>query len=102
MHSQNKVDITSISDIHMYMFDRELEITRREIGARLRELRKRKSLTQCELAKALGHNSSTRLNQIELGRTRLYAEELPILCEMLACTSSDIIGEHIEPNEDAG
>ncbi|WP_161594638.1 helix-turn-helix domain-containing protein [Marimonas lutisalis] len=59
------------------MFDEELENIRREIGARLRARRKEVGLRQCEVAQALGHTSSSRINQIELGRMRLYAEELP-------------------------
>lgn len=74
------------------MEDRELIRTRREIGARLRSRRKELLLTQCELATSLGHKGSTRINQIELGRQRLYAEELPRICKKLNCTYSDIIG----------
>ncbi|MFD0982822.1 helix-turn-helix domain-containing protein [Tropicimonas aquimaris] len=75
------------------MGDLELFKERREIGARLRSRRKELALTQCELAAFLGHKGSYRINQIELGRQRLYAEELPRLCEKLNCTYSDIIGK---------
>lgn len=76
----------------MFMFDRELDRTRLEIGARVRRLRMEMGLTQCELADALGHASSSRINQIELGRVRLYAEELPRLCKTLKCSLTDVIG----------
>ena len=75
------------------MDDLELFKQRREIGARLRSRREELALTQCELAAFLGHKGSHRINQIELGRLRLYAEELPKLCEKLNCTYSDIIGK---------
>jgi transcriptional regulator with XRE-family HTH domain len=48
-------------------------------------------LTQQALAEALGHGSSHRINQIELGRLRLYAEELPRLCWALGCRVPDIV-----------
>lgn len=73
------------------MFDDESLQARREIGARVRLRRKELGLTQCELAEAIGHNSSHRINQIELGRIRLYAEELPKLIEILRCSLADII-----------
>lgn len=75
------------------MFDTDMERRRFEIGKRLRHLRQEMGLTQCDLAGALGHSSSTRINQIELGRLRLYAEELPRLCDCLDCSLSDIVGE---------
>ena len=68
-----------------------MELTRREIGARLRRCREQSGLTQREVAAALGHKSSHRINQIELGRLRLYAEELPKLCELLDCSTADIV-----------
>ena len=75
------------------MFDLDMQRTRVEIGKRVRRLRLEKGLTQCDLAVALGHSSSTRINQIELGRLRLYAEELPQLCGRLDCSLSDIVGD---------
>ena len=73
------------------MFDRELDLVRLQIGTRVKTRRKELGLTQTELARALGHKSCHRINQIELGRLRLYAEELPILCRTLDCSLSDII-----------
>jgi transcriptional regulator with XRE-family HTH domain len=75
------------------MFDRELELVRREIGTRVKTRRKMLGLTQTELAHALGHTTCQRINQIELGRRRLYAEELPRLCKALNCSISDVIFE---------
>ena len=69
------------------------------MGARVRRLRKDMGLTQCELAEALGHTSSSRVNQIELGRVRLYAEELPRLCKKLKCSLSDVIGAESRSDE---
>ena len=74
------------------MFDNALDQERREIGARMRRRRLELNLTQQELAEALGHKSSHRVNQIELGRQRLYAEELPRLCRILVCGVTDIVG----------
>ncbi len=70
----------------MYMYE-----VRRQIGSRIRARRKELDLTQSDLAAAVGHNSCHRINQIELGRVRLYAEELPKLCKKLRCDVSDII-----------
>ncbi|MEE4189536.1 MAG: helix-turn-helix transcriptional regulator [Roseobacter sp.] len=75
------------------MFDLDMQRTRVEIGKRIRRLRLEMGLTQGDLAAALGHSSPTRVNQIELGRLRLYAEELPRLCDRLDCSLSDIVGE---------
>ena len=77
------------------MFDKELDRARLEIGKRLRRLRQETGLTQCEIAEMLGHSSSSRINQIELGRLRLYAEELPRLCKILNCSLSDVVGMEI-------
>ena len=74
------------------MFDTALDQERREIGTRVRRRRQELGLTQQEIAEALGHSSSHRVNQIELGRQRLYAEELPRLCKKLACDVADIVG----------
>ncbi|WP_170608733.1 helix-turn-helix domain-containing protein [Ruegeria arenilitoris] len=74
--------------------------TRLEIGKRIRRLRRKIGLTQCELAESLGHNSSTRVNQVELGRIRLYAEELPKLCSTLKCSLSDVVEEGISQNKE--
>ncbi|NDW46321.1 helix-turn-helix transcriptional regulator [Ruegeria sp. PrR005] len=73
------------------MFDDSYTGKRREIGARIKKRRLEIGLTQQELAEALGHGSSHRINQIELGRLRLYAEELPKLCWTLDCLVSDIV-----------
>ena len=73
------------------MFDRELDCVRTQIGNRIRSRRKELGITQCELAAALGHSSSSRINQIELGRKRLYAEELPRLCRFLQCSVGDLV-----------
>lgn len=79
--------------VRLLMFDLDMQRTRVEIGKRIRRLRLEKDLTQGDLAAALGHSSSTRINQIELGRLRLYAEELPRLCDRLGCALTDIVDE---------
>ncbi|MFY0691933.1 MAG: helix-turn-helix transcriptional regulator [Paracoccaceae bacterium] len=89
----------SFSNIQIFMFDRELDRTRREIGTRVRRLRRKTGLTQIELAEAMGHSGSSRINQIEFGRVRLYAEELPRLCNALKCSLSDIVGPDACPGE---
>ncbi len=73
------------------MFDDDIRQIRREIGARVRKRRTELGITQCELAEALGHRGSYRINQIELGRLRLYAEELPKLCAKLNCGMDALI-----------
>ena len=90
-YAEFDLDHTSQSYIHILMYNRELIVLRLEIGARLRSRRKELGFTQSEVAAFLGHRSSHRLNQIELGRKRLYAEELPRLCRKLNCSLSDIV-----------
>ena len=76
---------------------------RREIGFRLRKRRKELGLTQSELAAFLGHKGSYRINQIELGRLRLYAEELLTLLRKLECEFSDIVDLDVCPDgQDTG
>ncbi len=81
------------------MDDGEFIQTRREIGARLRERRKISGLTQQQLSGALGYRSSTRVNQVELGRVRLYADELPRICQELNCSVHDIVAERVSSSE---
>ena len=83
----------------MYMDDRNPFKARLEIGSRVRTRRKELGLTQRELADFLGHRGSYRINQIELGRQRLYAEELPGLCSKLNCSITDIIGPDVRAGE---
>ncbi|RYH08820.1 XRE family transcriptional regulator [Tropicimonas sp. IMCC6043] len=93
------LDMTSCKHIHMCMNDRDVFKARLEIGARLRTRRKELGLTQCEVAAFLGHKGSCRINQIELGRQRLYAEELPRLCRKLECCFADIVGPGYCPDD---
>ena len=88
---KKSVDVRSDFHIHLFMFEDNSAEKRRETGVRIRKRRVEVGLTQQELAEALGHSSSHRINQIELGRLRLYAEELPILCWKLDCRVSDIV-----------
>ena len=73
------------------MFDAELDQMRLEIGARVRDRRKLLGMTQLELANAMGYKAPHRISQIELGRQRLFAEEVPRLCAKLVCSPDDII-----------
>ena len=93
------LDQASESNIHMFMDERDLLSLRFEIGARLRSRRKELGFTQTEVAAFLGHKSSHRLNQIELGRKRLYADELPRLCNKLDCTLSDILVSEVRDRQ---
>lgn len=72
---------------------------RLEIGHRLRRFRKRRGLTQTELAAELGLKSAYRVNQLELGRSRLYADELKIVCKLLDCSPLQILYAEKECDE---
>ena len=77
----------------------EPEIIRR-LGERIRQLREERGLTQHEVSKSLGHRGATRINQVELGRKRLYADELLVLSNLLGCSPCTILLAEDEPSRE--
>ena len=73
------------------MEEEDIYQARAAIGSRIRQYRNEAGLTQINLSEALGHRSSQRVNQIELGRARLYADELAAICRVLRCSVTDIV-----------
>lgn len=66
------------------------------IGARLRELRKRRGLTQVEIAQALGLNQSL-VSQYERGELRLHGALVAAFATVLKTTADQILGlERVE------
>ena len=83
----------------MYMEEDDIYQARALIGSRLRKYRTEAGLTQIKLSEALGHRNPQRLNQIELGRSRLYADELAAICRVLRCSVTDIVFGTTPPEE---
>lgn len=61
-----------------------------QLGQRLRERRKRRGITQEEVASFLHLNRTTVIN-IEKGRQRLAVHQLAQLADHLGCTPNDLI-----------
>ena len=61
------------------------------IGERLREIRKRRVLTQTELAKKLGINQ-TLVSQYEQGKLRMHGALIAAFARVLKVTSDEILG----------
>jgi transcriptional regulator with XRE-family HTH domain len=60
------------------------------IGKRVRELRLQKGIQQSFVARKLGYKSSSSLNDIEMGRRKLKADQIPLLAEILDVEVSDL------------
>lgn len=71
--------------------DPVLNSTSKEIGARIATLRKRKGLTQKELAEKIDV-TRTMVTDYECGRVRLYDENLARLAMVLECSTDMILG----------
>ena len=68
------------------------EEKRQAIASRLRLAREMAGLTQGQVAKALGWHRPT-VSEIEAGRRKVSAEELPVLAEMYGVNVPWVIGE---------
>jgi transcriptional regulator with XRE-family HTH domain len=65
------------------------------IGDRVRKLRKRAALTQDELSAQTGISQTT-IPDIELDKAVMDLDELSKICDVLACTPKDIIGDNYD------
>lgn len=70
-----------------------------DIGTKIRTLRKKKHLSQIELAQSL-HNDQTAISQWETNRTKPSMDNLIKLAEILECEISDFVG--IEKTKERG
>src|SRR5581483_6232460 len=66
-------------------------LSRKEIGARLRALRKARGLTQAQLAKALG-TQQTAVSQVEIGNRGLTVQQVVKLAKALKVSTDAILG----------
>jgi transcriptional regulator with XRE-family HTH domain len=66
-------------------------VDEKAIGARIRELRKRQTMTQGELATELGINQSA-VSDHEKGIVRIHAAMLAGLCKALKASADEILG----------
>lgn len=57
---------------------------------KIRELRKKKGLTQTEISKALGYKSVQGYHYIEKGRSSIKADQLIIIASLLGVTVEDL------------
>lgn len=68
-----------------------------QLGARIAELRKTQSITQVDLAEALGVSQQT-INSYEAGRRRVPVSALPTLARTLAVSIEELIREPLSPS----
>jgi transcriptional regulator with XRE-family HTH domain len=66
-------------------------LSHKEIGARLRELRKARDMTQAELAKVLG-TQQTAISQVEIGHRGLTVQQVVKLAKALKVSTDAILG----------
>jgi transcriptional regulator with XRE-family HTH domain len=66
-------------------------LSRKEIGARLRALRKARDMTQVELAKVLG-TQQTAISQVEIGNRGLTVQQVVKLARALRVPTDAILG----------
>ena len=62
------------------------------MGNHLREIRKSKSLTQCDLA-TCANVHRTVIARYEIGKTRMSTKNLCKIARALGCSMEDILGE---------
>jgi transcriptional regulator with XRE-family HTH domain len=70
---------------------KDVVLSRKEIGARLRALRKARDMTQVELAKALG-TQQTAISQVEIGNRGLTVQQVVKLARALRVSTDAILG----------
>jgi len=71
------------------------------MGARIAQARKDQNTTQQQLADSLGIAQQT-LADYEVGRLRLPASILPVLCQMLGLTPDELLGYDARPRPKRG
>lgn len=66
------------------------------LGQRIRDIRKRKKITQDELAKMLNYSDASSISYIETGQRELNAKKLPLLAEVLEVSIEELLGGSLE------
>lgn len=81
-----------------------------KVGARIRQCRERAGLTQGELGRRWGGRSHAAISDIEHGKARVSADELPDLAQILDVRMNQLLGDapaartfhRRSPSEDEG
>lgn len=63
------------------------------LGQRAREIRINKGITQVFVAKKLGYQTPSTVNDFEKGRRGLSADKIPCLADALGVSVSELYGE---------
>ncbi len=73
--------------------DKELEIFYKKIGLNVKKIRKKKKLTQMELALSIGHNSVGHIAKAELGKygKHFNLEQLYKISQVLDVKLSELV-----------
>lgn len=66
------------------------------LGQRIRDIRKRKKITQDELATMLNYSDASSISYIENGQRKLNAEKIPLLAQSLGVSIEELLGGSIE------
>jgi transcriptional regulator with XRE-family HTH domain len=74
-------------------------LSRKEIGARLRTIRKARGMTQTQLAKALG-TQQTAVSQVEIGNRGLTVQQVVKLAKAMKVSTDAILGPSNGTNEE--
>lgn len=70
---------------------KQVVLSRKDIGARLRALRKARDMTQVELAEVLG-TQQTAISQVEIGNRGLTVQQVVKLAKALRVSTDAILG----------
>lgn len=70
-------------------------LTQEEIGKKIRDLRVRKSISQVDLAKAIGLESHAAISDIERGKTNLKINQLQKIADFFSMTIEDILNSQV-------
>lgn len=71
------------------------DISKQQIGQRIKQKREERGLSQTELAKSVGKSSAAYIALIEAGQRNVSAIDLMLIAKNLGTGVSDLIGESI-------
>jgi len=66
------------------------------LGTRLRDLRRRRNVTQATLAKALGFAHPSTISSIEKGRRSVSDDELKCIAQVLRCSKDSLLKAYVQ------
>jgi transcriptional regulator with XRE-family HTH domain len=79
---------------------KQIVLSRKEIGARLRAIRKARGMTQAQLAKALG-TQQTAVSQVEIGNRGLTVQQVVKLAKAMKVSTDAILSPSNGASDDA-